>query len=115
MNFVIPAFAPAIPEMVLLALISFILVADTFWSKRYQFATYYATQISLVVVGYLILTSFTTAQVITFDGSFVRDSFADILKLFTIIISMGIFLFSREYLLQHKFYSGEFLDRKSVV
>ena len=108
MNFVIPSFAPAIPEMVLLGLISFILVADTFWSKRYQFATYYATQISLVVVGYFILTSFATTQVITFDGSFVRDSFADILKLFTILVSLGIFLFSREYLLQHKFFTGEF-------
>ncbi|WP_029407862.1 NADH-quinone oxidoreductase subunit NuoN [Thiomicrorhabdus sp. Milos-T2] len=108
MNFVIPSFAPAIPEMVLLGLISFILVADTFWSKRFQFATYYATQITLVVVGYLILSSFTTTQVITFDGSFVRDSFADILKLFTIVVSLGIFLFSREYLLQHKFYTGEF-------
>ncbi|GAB6069893.1 NADH-quinone oxidoreductase subunit NuoN [Thiomicrorhabdus hydrogeniphila] len=108
MNFVIPSFAPAIPEMVLLGLISFILVADTFWSKRFQFATYYATQISLIVVGYLILSSFTTTQIITFDGSFVRDSFADVLKLFTIIVSLGIFLFSREYLLQHKFYTGEF-------
>jgi NADH-quinone oxidoreductase subunit N len=108
MNFVIPSFAPAIPEMVLLALTSFILVADTFWSKRYQFATYYATQITLVIVGYLILTSFATSQVITFDGSFVRDSFADILKLFTLVVTLGIFLFSREYLLQHKFYSGEF-------
>ncbi|MBF6057278.1 MULTISPECIES: NADH-quinone oxidoreductase subunit NuoN [Thiomicrorhabdus] len=108
MNFVIPSFAPAMPEMVLLALASFILVADTFWSKRYQFATYYATQISLVVVGFLILASFTTEQVFTFNDSFVRDSFADILKLFTLIVSLGIFLFSREYLLQHKFYSGEF-------
>jgi len=108
MNFVIPSFAPAIPEMVLLGLISFILIADTFWSKRYQFATYYATQLSLIVVGYLILSTFSTEQVITFDGSFVRDSFADILKLFTVLVSLGIFLFSREYLLQHKFYTGEF-------
>ena len=108
MNFVIPSFAPAIPEMVLLALISAILVGDTFWSKRYQSLTYYATQASLLVVGYLIMTSFTTAQVITFDGSFVRESFADVLKLFIILVSMGIFLFSREYLQQHKFYSGEF-------
>ena len=108
MNFVIPSFAPAIPEMVLLGLISFILVADTFWSKRYQFATYYATQVSLIVVGYLIITSFTTSPVITFDGSFIRDSFADVLKLFTIIVSLGVFLFSREYLLQHKFFTGEF-------
>ena len=108
MNFVIPSFAPAIPEMVLLGLISAILIGDTFWSKRYQSLTYYATQASLVFVGFLIVTTFTTTQVITFDGSFVRDSFADIMKLATILVSVGIFLFSREYLLQQKFYSGEF-------
>ncbi|WP_373019902.1 NADH-quinone oxidoreductase subunit NuoN [Thiomicrorhabdus sp.] len=108
MNFVIPAFAPAIPEMVLLAMASFILVADTFWSKRYQFATYYAVQATLLVVAYFIMTSFATSQVITFDGSFVRDSFADILKLFIILVSLGIFLFSKEYLLQQKFFSGEY-------
>jgi len=108
MNFVIPAFAPAIPEMVLLGLISFILVGDAFWSKRYQSLTYYLTQASLVFVGYLVISTFATTQVITFDGSFVRDSFADVLKIFTVIVSIGIFLFSREYLLQHKFYSGEF-------
>jgi len=108
MNFVIPAFAPAIPEMVLLAMASFILVADTFWSKRYEFATYYATQITLVVVAYFILTSFTVDTVTTFNESFVRDSMADILKLFILLISLGIFLFSKEYLLQHKFFTGEY-------
>jgi len=108
MNFVIPSFAPAVPEMVLLALISTILVADTFWSKRFQFATYYATQISLLFVGFLIFSSFAVEQVITFDGSFVRDSFSDVLKLFTVAITIGVFFFSREYLMQHKFFSGEF-------
>ncbi len=108
MNFVIPAFAPAIPEMVLLAMASFILVADTFWSKRYQFATYYATQLTLVAVAYFIMTSFATVTVTTFNESFVRDSMADVLKLFILLISLGIFLFSKEYLLQQKFYSGEY-------
>lgn len=108
MNFVIPDFAPAAPEIVLLTLTSFLLIADTMWSKRYEFATYYATQAILLIVGYLILTSFTTEQVITFSGSFVRDAFADVLKLFIILVSIGIFLFSKEYLLQKKFYRGEY-------
>lgn len=108
MNFVIPAFAPAVPEMVLLALMSFILVADTFWSKRWQAATYIATQATLLVVGYLILISFSSEQVVTFNGSFVRDSFADVMKLFTILTAFGVLMFSREYLKQHEFYSGEF-------
>ncbi len=108
MNFVIPSFAPAIPEMVLLALISFILIADTFWAKRFKFATYYATQASLIFVGFLIVSSFATTQIITFDGSFVRDSFSDVLKLFALAVSFGVFFFAREYLIQHKFFSGEF-------
>lgn len=108
MNFVIPSFLPAIPEIALLTLTSLILVADTIWSKRHQFATYYATQFTLFIVGMLLLSSFATEQTITFSGSFVRDQFGDILKLFIILISMGIFMFSREYLLQAKFYRGEF-------
>lgn len=108
MNFMIPSFAPAVPEMVLLALASFILIADTFWSKRFQAATYWATQATLLVVGYLILVSFSTEQVITFNGSFVRDAFADVMKLFTVLTMFGVLMFSREYIKQHDFYSGEF-------
>lgn len=108
MNFVIPSFYPAIPEIVLLALTSLILVADSIWSKRSEFATYYASQFTLLVIAFLTFNTFTYDQVITFDGSFVRDTFSDILKLFIVFITMGIFLFSKEYLLQAKFYRGEY-------
>lgn len=108
MNFVIPSFAPAIPEIVLLTLTSLLLVADTIWSKRSEFATYYATQAILLITAVLIFTSFTTETILTFSGSFVRDTMADVLKLAIVFISMGIFAFSREYLLQKKFYSGEY-------
>lgn len=110
MNFVIPDFAPAIPEIVLLALASFILIADTFWSARYKHATYYATQLSLVVVGLLLLFSFTAETTVTFHESFVRDAFADVLKIFIVIVSIGVFLFSKEYLANNDFYKGEFFS-----
>jgi NADH-quinone oxidoreductase subunit N len=108
MNFVTPDFTPAIPEMVLLALASFILIADTLWSQRFKHATYYATQLSLVLVAALILSSFSSETVITFNDSFIRDSFGDVLKLFILLVSFGVFLFSREYLTQNDFYKGEF-------
>ena len=108
MNFVIPDFAPATPEIVLLTLTSLLLVADSIWEKYFKFATYYVTQAILVIVGALIIYSFTTEEVITFHGSFIRDSFADVLKLFIIGISLVVFLFSKEYLLQNKYFRGEF-------
>jgi len=108
MNFVTPDFAPAIPEIVLLTLTSLLLVADSIWEKRSQSATYYTTQAILLIVGALILTSFATEQTITFNGSFVRDNFGDILKIFAVGITLVVFLFSREYLLQQGFYRGEY-------
>lgn len=108
MNFVIPDFAPAIPEIVLLILTSLLLVADSIWEKRFQFATYYVTQAILIIVGILILTSFATEQTITFNGSFVRDNFGDILKIFVVFISILVFLFSKEYLMQKNFFRGEY-------
>ena len=108
MNFDMPNLAIALPEIVLLTLTSLLLIADTIWNRRCPHCTYWATQITLLVVGYLIMTSFTTETVVTFDGSFVRDTLADVLKLFIVATSLGIFLFSREYLLQNRAYVGEF-------
>jgi NADH-quinone oxidoreductase subunit N len=108
MHFEIPAFSPAIPEMVLLALASFILIADTVWSKKHPNATYWASQISLVIVGVLILMSFTTETHVTFHESFIRDAFGDALKLFILLVSIGVFLFSRDYMRMNNFYKGEF-------
>ncbi len=108
MHFEIPAFSPAIPEMVLLALASFILIADTVWSKKHPNATYWASQISLVIVGILILMSFTTETQVTFHESFIRDAFGDVLKLFILLVSIGVFLFSRDYMRMNNFYKGEF-------
>jgi len=108
MNFVIPNFAPAIPEIALLILASIVLIGDTVWSKRCQNATYYATQLSLIVVGWLIVDSFTAQQVVTFDGSFVRDAMADVLKIFTVLVALGVFLFSKTSMAEKKYGSGEF-------
>ena len=108
MNFVIPSFAPAAPEIVLLVLTSILLIMDTIWTKRFKFATYYATQAILTITALLILFSFTTEEVLTFHGSFIRDNFADVMKLFILLITMGVFLFSREYLQQKNFFRGEY-------
>ncbi len=108
MNFEMPNLAIALPEILLLTLTSLLLIADTVWSKRCEHCTYWATQITLIVVGLTIYAGFAHETVITFDGSYVRDTLADVLKLFIVVVSIGIFLFSREYLLQNKAYYGEY-------
>ena len=108
MNFVIPNFAPAIPEIVLLILASIVLIGDTVWRKYSQHATYFATQLSLIVVAWFVVDSFAVHQVITFDGSFVRDAMADVLKLFTLLIALGVFLFSKASMAEKQYGTGEF-------
>lgn len=108
MNFVLPSFTPATPEIVLLVLTSLLLVADTVWSKRSEFATYYASQFILLLVGALVLLSFSGQSEVTFHGGFIRDAFGDVLKLFIVVLTIFTFLFSKEYLLQNKFYRGEY-------
>jgi NADH-quinone oxidoreductase subunit N len=108
MTFEMPNLAIALPEIVLLTLTSLLLIADTVWAKRCAHCTYWATQLTLLVVGYLVLSGFATETIVTFDGSFVRDTLSDVLKLFIVAVSIGIFLFAREYLLQNKAYYGEF-------
>ncbi|WP_294945556.1 NADH-quinone oxidoreductase subunit NuoN [Sulfurivirga sp.] len=108
MTFEIPNLSLALPEIVLLTLTSLLLVADTFWSRTCRDCTYWATQITLVIVGWLVFSDFATQTQVTFDGSFVRDTLSDVLKLFIVVVSIGIFLFSREYLLQNRAYYGEF-------
>ena len=108
MNFVMPNLVPAIPEIVLLILTSMILIGDTVWRQRCEHATYFATQLSLLIVGWLIVDSFTTHQIVTFDGSFVRDAVADVLKIFVVLIALGVFLFAKTSMAEKKYGSGEF-------
>ncbi len=108
MTFEMPNLAVAMPEIVLLTLASGLLIADTVWSRRCEHCTYWATQLSLLVVGMVVYAGFAQETVVTFDGSYVRDTLADVLKLFIVLVSIGIFLFSREYLLQNRAYHGEY-------
>jgi NADH-quinone oxidoreductase subunit N len=108
MSFEIPNLAIAMPEIVLLTLTSLLLIADTVWSRRCTHCTYWATQVTLIVVGLVVYASFASETQVTFDGSYIRDTLSDVLKLFIVLVSIGIFLFSREYLLQNKSYYGEY-------
>ena len=44
---------------------------------------------------------------ITFSGSFIRDEMGDILKLGIYVVTMGVFLFSRDYLKDRDSLRGE--------
>ena len=100
--------AIAIPEIFLLTMACLILVVDVFLSQKKRNFTYVLSQLTLIITFALILTNQTETRVLAFNDLFVQDAMADALKLFILIISFGVFVYSREYLHARDIFKGEF-------
>lgn len=100
--------AIALPEIFLLAMACLILVVDVYLPSDKRNLTYVLTQFSLIVTLALLLSNQTDVRVLAFNDLFVQDAMADVLKLFIVIISFGVFVYSREYLQARNIFKGEF-------
>jgi NADH-quinone oxidoreductase subunit N len=105
---VMPDFSPAIPEIFMLFMICTVLLVDVFLKPEQRSITLYLAQASLLGALLLTVISFTDERVLTFQGRFVRDPMGDVLKAFIYIITMGVFLYSRDYLKERGLFKGEF-------
>ena len=107
MTFEIPNFGPAIPEMVLLGLISVVLIADLFVSDEKRIITFWLSMVSLAVV--LVCTLYTAPgeRIETFSGSYVSDMLATVLKVAATACLALVFVYSRDYLKKNNLRKGE--------
>jgi NADH-quinone oxidoreductase subunit N len=108
MTFEIPNFAPAVPEMFVLGMASFILVLDAFLKDSQRTVTYLLSQLTLIIAAVLTWDLSGGETVSTFSGTFVQDPMADVLKLFLYLVTFGIFLYARDYLKERDLFKGEF-------
>ncbi len=108
MNFVIPNFVPAIPEMFLLGMTCFILILDLYLSDNTRFVTYLLSLAALVVTSLLTLAQRTTDAITTFNGTFINDPMSDVLKIFIYLVTGIVFIYSRGYLKERGIFKGEF-------
>ena len=100
--------AIALPEIFLLVMACLILIVDVYLPSDKRNLTYVLTQFSLIFALGLLLTNQTNTRVLAFNDLFVQDAMADTLKMFIVIISFGVFVYSREYLLARNIFKGEF-------
>jgi len=108
MNFEIPNFAPAVPEIFVLSMACLILIFDLFLSDKNRFITYLLSLATLVIAAVLTVNLHTTETVHTFSGTFVNDPMSDILKVFIYLVIGVVFIYSRGYLEERKLFKGEF-------
>lgn len=108
MNFVMPNFAPAIPEIFVLCMACLVLIVDLFLREDNRIISYWLTQVTLVGAAILTLTSYPNQLILTFSDTFVRDRMGDVLKMFIYLVTAVVFLYSREYLRTRQLYKGEY-------
>ncbi|MBE9567207.1 MAG: NADH:ubiquinone oxidoreductase subunit N, partial [Proteobacteria bacterium] len=101
-------FAVALPEAFLLAMACLILVIDVYLPADKRNLTYVLSQLSLLVTLMLVLNNPAEGRVLAFNDLFVHDAMANVLKSFILIISFGVFVYSREYLMARNVFKGEF-------
>jgi len=98
----------ALPEVFLAAMACLILVVDVYLPKDKRNFTYVLSQLTLIITFALLLSNQTDSRVLAFNDLFVQDAMADVLKQFIVIISFGVFVYSREYLFERNIFKGEF-------
>ncbi|GAB4358695.1 MAG: NADH-quinone oxidoreductase subunit NuoN [Gammaproteobacteria bacterium] len=108
MNFTIPDFAPALPEIFVLTMACVVLVVDLFVGGRYRYMAYVLSQATILVTAIITVLSFSQAPVLTFSDTFVRDPMGDVLKLAIYLVMLAVFLYSREYLNARSLLKGEY-------
>jgi NADH-quinone oxidoreductase subunit N len=106
--FIQPDLMPALPEMVMLAMTCLVLVVDLFLPQDKRGFTLLLSVATLVAtIAAVILVAPATA-VSSFGGSFVFDQLAVVLKIAVCAVTILVFVYSRDYLIDNEIYKGEY-------
>jgi NADH-quinone oxidoreductase subunit N len=98
----------ALPEIFILCMAMFILLADLFIKKTNRDVIYGLSQFALLGAAYLTVSTHVPSVSYAFTGMFVDDAMADVLKLMIYLVTSLIFVYSRQYIQLRDMYRGEF-------
>ena len=101
-------FAPALPEIFVLAMVSLILVIDAAVDDSKRYIAYVLSLATVVGAALLTARDFSTMPVLALGGLFIDDPLSDMLKLFLYLTVAVVMVYSRDYLRQRGLYKGEF-------
>jgi len=107
-QFTIPDMLPASAEIFLLCMGCVVLLVDVWLPDRYRRLTYQLSQASLAGAALLVLVTFPESRITTFDGTFVADRMAAVLKTFLLVVSGFGFFYSRVHLEPRGLMRGEY-------
>jgi len=107
-EFTQPNLLPALPEIIMLAMICLVLIVDLFLSQEKRWISLLLSVLTLVVTAFAIIAVAPADSISSFGGSFVLDQLAVTLKIANCIVVILVFIYSRDYLADHDIYKGEY-------
>jgi len=98
----------AMPEIFLLAMACTVLVIDVYLKDDSRNVTYVLSQIGLIITLVLISQQSLQSRELAFNGLFVNDLLANVLKYAVVLLVAIVFVYSRRYLQDRSIFKGEF-------
>ena len=98
----------ALPEIIIVSMAMFILLADLFLKPANRIAIYVLAQLSLLGAAYFTFSTHVPSVSYAFTGTFVDDAMSDVLKLMIYLGTSLIFVYSRQYIQERNMFRGEF-------
>lgn len=101
-------FAPALPEIFVLVMVSLILIIDAAVDDSKRYLSYVLSLLTLAGAAFLTARDLSSMPVLTLGGLFIDDPLSDVLKLFLYLTVAVVLVYSRDYLRERGLYKGEF-------
>jgi NADH-quinone oxidoreductase subunit N len=110
MNFAMPVFSVAAPDIFILCMIALALLVDVFIPTRRNSLTFYLVQATLVIAFCMTVSQYRNYPdpIITFSGNYILDKFAIIVKMYICVVCIFAFAYSRVYIEERKIAIGEY-------
>lgn len=110
MDFSMPQFVAAMPEIFILSMVCLILMVDVYLPVRHRIITYLLVQFTLLAAFAITVPQFSQhpEPTVYFSGHYIIDRFAVISKLFMYLFSFFAFIYAREYIQSRKIARSEY-------
>ena len=99
---------PAMPEIVLLAVLCVVLLADLWISDDKRFLTHSMSLIGIVIVTLVQLAVWEKGSTSSFHGMYIADGMSRLAKLTLYGLTAGLFIYSKPYNQARALFKGEF-------
>ena len=108
MNLIDLNLMPAMPEIVLFALLLVVLLADLWISDENRYLTHLMSLGTIIVVTGAQLAVWEQGSVLAFNGMYVADGMSRLSKLVLYGLTFGLFIYSKPYNQARGIFKGEF-------